>query len=126
MLDLFRRALRRDFTHRAQLAGAAFGLLALVAVPTAGHAAETWITHPAAVEADTAKTPIALQFRKVIQVSARPARLDVRVSADNRFILYVNGQRVGQGPARGDLANWRYERFDIAPYMKAGDNVVAA
>ena len=126
MLDLFRRALRRDFTHRAQLAGAAFGLLALVAVPTAGHAAETWITHPAAVEADTAKTPIALQFRKVIQVSARPARLDVRVSADNRFILYVNGQRVGQGPARGDLANWRYERFDIAPYMKAGANVVAA
>ncbi len=50
----------------------------------------------------------------------------VRVSADNRFILYVNGTRVGDGPARGDLGHWRYERFDLAPLLKAGENLITA
>ena len=26
--------------------------------------------------------------------------------------------RVGDGPARGDLSHWRYERFDLAPYLQ--------
>jgi hypothetical protein len=34
--------------------------------------------------------------------------------------------RVATGPARGDLAHWRYEVVDLAPYLKAGANVVAA
>lgn len=36
------------------------------------------------------------------------------MSADNRFILFVNGTRNGDGPARSDLAHWRYETYDIA------------
>ncbi len=55
-----------------------------------------------------------------------PASYPVRVSADNRFILYVNGQRVGDGPARGDLAHWRYERFDLAPFLHTGQNLITA
>jgi hypothetical protein len=50
----------------------------------------------------------------------------VRVSADNRFILYVNGTRAGDGPARGDLTHWRYQRFDLAPLLRAGDNLITA
>ncbi len=50
----------------------------------------------------------------------------VRVSADSRFVLYVNGQRAAAGPARGDLDHWRYERVDLAPFLRAGDNVIAA
>ena len=59
-------------------------------------------------------------------LDAVPASYPVRVSADNRFILYVNGQRVGDGPARGDLAHWRYERFDLAPLLHAGKNLITA
>lgn len=105
-----------------------FGLLLLAASALAASAAnaETWITHPQAVEADAQKKPVALQFRREIRLAARPRQLFVHVSADNRFILYVNGQRVGQGPSRGDLAHWRYERLDLAPYLKAGANVIAA
>ncbi|HET9804162.1 MAG TPA: family 78 glycoside hydrolase catalytic domain, partial [Candidatus Acidoferrum sp.] len=32
----------------------------------------------------------------------------------------------GRGPARGDLAHWRYETFDIAPMLGAGKNTLAA
>jgi len=61
-----------------------------------------------------------------LQVTAVPSSYRVRVSADNRFILYVNGDRVGDGPARGDLTHWRYERFDLAPLLKQGANLITA
>lgn len=81
-----------------------------------------WISHPTA----PLKEPVTLHFKKTIDLSAVPAHYVVHVSADNRFVLYVNGQRVGDGPARGDLAHWRYETFDLASMLKAGSNVVAA
>jgi hypothetical protein len=82
----------------------------------------SWITHPNA----PLREPTVLHFRRTIRLAAVPAGYVVRVSADNRFILYVNGHRVGDGPARGDLSHWRYERFDLAPFLKAGENVIAA
>jgi hypothetical protein len=82
----------------------------------------SWITHPTA----PLREPIVLHFRRTLKLAAVPARYTVRVSADNRFILYVNGTRVGDGPARGDLGHWRYERFDLEPLLKAGENLVTA
>jgi hypothetical protein len=84
------------------------------------HAA--WITHPTA----PLREPIVLHFRRSVTLAAVPASYIVRVSADNRFILYVNGARVGDGPARGDLLHWRYERFDIAHFLKPGTNLITA
>lgn len=82
----------------------------------------SWITHPTA----PLREPIVLHFRHSLTLSAVPAQYPVRVSADNRFILFVNGKRAGGGPARGDLTHWRYERFDLAPLLKQGENVVTA
>jgi hypothetical protein len=82
----------------------------------------SWITHPTA----PLREPIVLHFRRSLKLAAVPARYVVRVSADNRFILYVNGSRVGDGPARGDLGQWRYERFDLAPLLKSGENLITA
>ena len=81
-----------------------------------------WITHPTA----PLREPIVLHFRHTLALGAVPASYPVRVSADNRFILYVNGHRVGDGPARGDLTHWRYERFDFAPLLQHGDNLITA
>ncbi len=82
----------------------------------------SWITHPTA----PLREPLVLHFRRSLTLTAVPASYPVRVSADNRFILYVNGQRVGDGPARGDLAHWRYERFDLAPLLQPGKNLITA
>lgn len=65
-------------------------------------------------------------FRKIITLSEKPATYVVHVSADNRYKLYVNGQLVSMGPARGDLYHWNFETVDIAPFLQAGINVVAA
>ncbi len=65
-------------------------------------------------------------FRREFDLSAKPATFPIRVSADNRYRLFVNGVEVSSGPARGDLLNWRYERVDIAPHLRPGRNILTA
>jgi len=65
-------------------------------------------------------------FRKNIDLATRPASFIIHVSADNRYKLYVNDTLVSLGPARGDTYYWNYETVDIAPYLAAGKNTVAA
>ncbi|HEY1342580.1 MAG TPA: hypothetical protein VGF59_33990, partial [Bryobacteraceae bacterium] len=65
-------------------------------------------------------------FRRALELTEKPARFLVHVSGDNRYQLFVNGSRVCWGPARGDLFHWRYETVDLAPYLQAGRNVLAA
>ena len=65
-------------------------------------------------------------FRKSIDLTVKPATFIIHVSADNRYKLYVNGTLVSLGPARGDSYYWNYETVDIAHYLSAGKNIVAA
>jgi hypothetical protein len=65
-------------------------------------------------------------FRKTFDLAAVPANLLIDVSGDNRYQLFVNGKMVSSGPARGDLAHWRYETVDIAAQLVPGHNVLAA
>ncbi len=65
-------------------------------------------------------------FRKNIELAAKPASFIIHVSADNRYKLYVNGTLVSLGPARGDTYYWNFETVELAPYLVAGKNTVAA
>jgi alpha-L-rhamnosidase len=85
--------------------------------------ADGWISHP---DAASVSGPIVLHFRRVLDVAKAPKTLPVTVTADNRFILFVNGKRVATGPSTGTLAHWRTEGLDLAPYLKPGRNIVAA
>ena len=81
-----------------------------------------WISHPTASPRDAG----VYHFRKIIHLETPPEHFNVAVSADNRFLLFVNGVRIGEGPAKGDLPHWRYETFDLASTLHAGENVIAA
>ncbi len=82
-----------------------------------------WATHPTASPLEYG----VFHFRKTLDVGATPpTAFPVYVSADNRYKLYVNGVLVSLGPTRGDLLHWRYAKVDLAPYLRAGTNVIAA
>ncbi|MBC2605036.1 hypothetical protein H5P27_03175 [Pelagicoccus albus] len=66
------------------------------------------------------------QFRKVFVLNDLPKSLKVRVTADQYYRLYVNGQRVLDGPARGFQEDWFYDEVEIAQYLKSGNNVIGA
>ncbi len=65
-------------------------------------------------------------FRKKINLQEKPSEFIIHVSADNRYKLYVNEEFVSVGPALGDIRHWNYDIVDLAPYLKSGDNIIAA
>jgi alpha-L-rhamnosidase len=81
-----------------------------------------WISHPT--------EPVlgygVFHFRKNFDLVKVPTEFIIHVSADNRYRLFVNGEPVCFGPARGDLGHWFYESIDIAPFLKSGENLLAA
>jgi hypothetical protein len=81
-----------------------------------------WITSPSGPQRDAS----ILRFRKSLDLDRPPQHFFVHVSADNQFLFYVNQTLVGAGPARSDLGHWRYETYDLAPFLHPGKNVLAA
>ncbi|MBR1595594.1 MAG: alpha-L-rhamnosidase [Phocaeicola sp.] len=65
-------------------------------------------------------------FRKTFRLGSVPSSFIINVSADNRYRLFVNGEPVCYGPARGDINHWYFETVDIASLLKAGENTLAA
>ncbi|HEX3384702.1 MAG TPA: hypothetical protein VHS53_05925, partial [Mucilaginibacter sp.] len=63
-------------------------------------------------------------FRKTINLASKPASFVVKVSGDNRYKLFVNGQQVSLGPARSDFYYWNYETVDLGPFLQSGDNMI--
>lgn len=92
-----------------------------------------WITGPGiSINQYTAASDLTLKeygvfkFRKTVELKEEPSSFVIHVSADNRYKLFVNDKEVSQGPARGDLYFWNFETIDIAPYLNAGNNTIAA
>lgn len=83
---------------------------------------EPWISYPSANN----QTYGVYHFRKSFDLDKVPEKLMVHVSADNRYHLFINGRRVIYGPAKGDLKTYKYDIVDIAPYLKQGNNLLAA
>ena len=61
-------------------------------------------------------------FRRDFRLAAVPRRAPVYITADQCYMLYVNGRYVGRGPARGFQATWAYDEFDLAPILVRGHN----
>lgn len=81
-----------------------------------------WISYPGEAPASYG----VFHFRKSFDLQSKPSRFVVHISADNRYKFFVNGKLVSLGPSRGDIYNWNFETLDIAPYLKAGSNMLAS
>ena len=55
--------------------------------------------------------PVVLRFRKEFEATLAPLR--IHVSADERFVLLLDGQRIARGPDRSDVEHWSYATYDV-------------
>ncbi len=78
-----------------------------------------WIAHPD-VPADE---PQVVAYRRRLSLD-KAAKLRIHVSADERYELFLDGERIGRGPERGDVENWFYESYDLD--LKPGEHVLVA
>lgn len=63
-------------------------------------------------------------FRREFVLDDKPDSLVLCLFADSRYRLRVNGEVVGYGPARFMLVRPEYDRHELAPFLRAGVNVV--
>ena len=80
-----------------------------------------WIWHPefmptskgarADVFAGGWREPVLLRFRRQFEATAAPVR--IHVSADERFELFLDGNRIARGPDRSDVEHWSYATYDL-------------
>ena len=64
-------------------------------------------------------------FRTTFDLQELPTDAPARITADSRYVLWVNGHEVGRGPARSQPYRQRYDSYDLAPYLSVGGNVIA-
>jgi len=76
---------------------------------------------------------VAALFRKEVTLAAQPQTVKAWLTADTKYLLYVNGRLVARGPvdighdyAGGDTHRWFYDSRDLTPYFVPGTNVIAA
>ncbi len=105
-----------DFTRRSFLLAAGAAPLLRGQTLLRREWTAKWIAVPKAPKTEYG----VYHFRKTFDLASRPERFLVHTSGDNRYQLFVNGQRAAWGPARGDLFHWRYETVDIAGFCDPG------
>lgn len=64
-------------------------------------------------------------FRRTFELDAAPACAPLSITCDGRYLLFVNGERVGRGPVRCSPMFQRYDSYDISGQLAAGRNTVA-
>src|SRR5579883_2194866 len=61
---------------------------------------------------DAKEPPFAVAYRRRFTLD-RSATVRVHVTADERYELFLDGERVGRGSERGDVENWFFETYEF-------------
>jgi hypothetical protein len=67
-----------------------------------------------------------VQFRKTFQLGSIPDKATVHISADCKYLLFINGEVVGRGPVTTDPKYKQVDVYDIKQMLRKGGNTVAA
>ena len=77
-----------------------------------------WVSHP-----EWNHQTAVIAFRRRFTLDA-PATVRIHVTADQRYVLFLDGKRLGRGPERSDGAHWMYETYDLD--LPAGKHALLA
>jgi hypothetical protein len=77
----------------------------------------SWVTLPGAVP------PFVAAFKLEVEME-HGATVRFHVTADERYELFLNGERIGRGSERGDAHNWFFETYDVP--LPAGKSTLVA
>jgi len=63
-------------------------------------------------------------FRRTFALAGKPDMAEFHLFADSRYRLRVNGVTLAHGPARFAPEAPEFDSFDLAPWLREGDNVI--
>ncbi|GAA1025475.1 alpha-L-rhamnosidase-related protein [Amycolatopsis albidoflavus] len=65
-----------------------------------------------------------VQFRRIFPLDLVPAAAPLRITADSRYTVWVNGHEAARGPGRGAAGRLLYDVVDVARWLVPGDNAI--
>lgn len=76
---------------------------------------------------DTSSEGQIVLFRRIFSVTRQPIDpVFLKVSADTRYRLFINGRSVSFGPCKSYVGRWYYETVNISDHLHEGINVITA
>jgi alpha-L-rhamnosidase len=65
-------------------------------------------------------------FRRSFELDAPAPQATIRITADTRYVAYVNGTQIGHGPVRGFPGCWFVDSWEIGHLLRSdGPNTIA-
>ncbi|MEF3312249.1 family 78 glycoside hydrolase catalytic domain [Paenibacillus sp. GYB004] len=84
------------------------------------------IWHPSEVETHYEQPKNSFcRFRHEFELPGTAKRSELRIFADSRYMLYINGHYVGRGPCRSDPRWQYYDVWEISALLVPGPNTIA-
>jgi len=103
-------------------------LCLLLCTQFANASAETW-TANWIWTSDMGPNNVWVDMRKKVTLTEKPTTAITRIAAENKYWLFINDSlivRDGGLETRPNLNDTYYDEIDLAPYLKAGDNIISA
>jgi len=66
-----------------------------------------------------------LMARRTFDISSAPRSAKLVITAFDRYMLYLNGEYLGRGPARSDPRWKSYDTYDVGSRLRVGRNTIA-
>jgi hypothetical protein len=82
-----------------------------------------WISVPQN-KLEYGKENITIYFRNVINLE-KISKFTIFITANSKYKLWVNGERVCSGPCKGDKWKHYYDEVDLKDFLKIGENLIA-
>ena len=97
------------------------GSLSLFSQNYPGHWKGKWIW----ISGEAHPNNFFLMARRSFELQAVPRGAKLRITAADRYMLYINGQYLGRGPARSDARWTSYDTYELGPELKVGKNAIS-
>ena len=69
--------------------------------------------------------PCHFRAEKSFELESLPLSVTAQIACDSYYMLEINGLRVGCGPARGTSLKIFYDEYEIAPFLRKGENLIS-
>jgi len=85
------------------------------------HESANWIWIPC----DDGASNLIIAVRRKFVLDDKPSKAVLDISADSRYVLFVNGKRIGEGPIRSWRHLQQYDSYEISSSLQVGENIIA-
>lgn len=89
------------------------------------HLSRRWRAHWIWAAGDGLEKNAYYYFRRVFSLDRVPADVRLFISADTRYLAFINGQRIGRGAPQSKPFYQYYDEYSVAGHLREGENCIA-